>query len=182
LIEEGVKDFSFALRDDDFMAVKVRNGVDGVIDLTRNRVSNDVTRSALRFDGPAACSEHGARFFEETCAPGGDFVVAVRNEGRDPAAIDGRLVLFSRGSGWIRVTSGALHEFSPEWGPRGTGVAFLRESSDQRDVEVWFIPEGGNPAPTPIRIPEAAEGIGYPWNWSDSFDWSATPPTGLPHG
>jgi hypothetical protein len=54
----------------------------------------------------------------------------------------------------------------PEWGSRGILVARLPDNATT--VQLWFVPSGGSAGATPLRAD------GGPETW----DWSASPPTG----
>ena len=61
---------------------------------------------------------------------------------------------------------GAFGDYLPEWAARG--ILFERLPDNATTAQLWFIPTGGSAKVTPLR----ADG------GPDTWDWSATPPTG----
>ena len=101
------------------------------------------------------------------CSPDGAYVAAVAAPDGTGGA-EGHVTIVSASGGVVqRLTSGSGEgDYSPEWGPSGTGVLFGRKPSGSTDMTLWYVPEGSSPRATSIH--------------ASSFDWSATPPTGLP--
>ena len=107
-----------------------------------------------------------------SCSPDGRFIVV---------QTDSRLALFDSQGAHIRdlsdidTSNGQWSERSPEWGPARTGILFVRSMHLQ--TQLWFLSEG---QVTERPIAQLARTS----RWADRslFDWSATPPTGLPSG
>lgn len=112
----------------------------------------------------------GARGFTplpcRTCSPDRRFRIASRDQRLALLQADGTFLQYL---GTVETENGRFSDRSPEWGPRGTGVLFIR--SLHLISQVWFLPEGaGEPRYiADIRTSDTAE-----------FDWSATPPPGRP--
>jgi Tol biopolymer transport system component len=123
--------------------------------IANKRLAEMSSHSAPRFLTPA-----GVAYVDPTCPSDGRFIAAVRFE--EGATRDqGRLVLLDSDGAPVKdLTSGPLGDETPEWGPSGTGLIFVRAGT------IWFIPEGG-----------AARSTGVPSG--SAWDWSATPPSGL---
>jgi hypothetical protein len=104
-----------------------------------------------------------------TCSPNDRFIVADRG---------GRLVLLGRRGDFIgtmtvvETPNGQWSESLPEWGSVGTGVVFMR--SMHLVTFVSYVPEGGD-----ARL---VLQVRFPASPGAAFDWSATPPDGLPGG
>lgn len=138
--------------------------MEGVIDLRMNPV-RPTERRPLR---PAEVCPDLEDLTQESCAFGASLI----------AAISDRKLVLTDGNGTsirpLTSDSGWRDDF-PEWGPSGTGVLFVRKPIGSGSPEVWFIPEGGNPRPTGLRLatcPCRGEA------WVTYLDWSVSPPGG----
>lgn len=104
-----------------------------------------------------------------TCARSGALIAASRS---------GRMVLFDGSGNFVRnlttiaTGNGELTELSPDWGPPGTGILFIRQIHDTR--QLWFLGEG---AAAPNVVADVVLTGTHPLG--TLFDWSATPPAGL---
>lgn len=106
-----------------------------------------------------------------TCAPGGRLVAAI--EARDTDS-PGRLVVLDE-AGRVRQRFEVMGATIPEWGPGGTGVLFAQRPSSGPCM-LWFAPEGAGPRSTGLSV--SCRRVYLP----RMYDWSATPPDGLPPG
>ena len=125
---------------------------------------------------------------DPTCSPNGELIVVARSPARGNANLrrppQKELYLMSasdaRNADALRpiTEEGGPSEGSPEWGPPRTGILYT--SRDRSRVSFWFLPEGPaqrRPLGISLRLTEGGFGIR-----DDAFDWSATPPDGLPAG
>jgi hypothetical protein len=127
-----------------------------------------IARRQLRLLTPAA-----DRYFTASCGPFGNFIAATRGGGRDAT----RLVLLDGDGRFLRTLGeGGYADEAPRWGPGGAGVVFVRQPLGPGAARVWFIPEGGLPRPTGLKVATGSQD----GNWFSVFDWSAGPPTGMP--
>jgi hypothetical protein len=113
------------------------------------------------------------RYLSASCGPAGNFIAAIRRESSDRT----RLVLLDGGGRFLRTLGeGGYADEAPRWGPGGAGVVFVRQPLGPGAARVWFIPEGGLPRPTGLKVATGSQD----GNWFSVFDWSAGPPTGMP--
>lgn len=75
----------------------------------------------------------------------------------------------------IDTPNGQFSEFAPEWGPPRTGILFVRGL--HLVSQLWFIPEGAATERPVVDLELSGR-----WNAHSLFDWSVTPPSGLPAG
>ena len=140
-------------------------------------------RSGPIFEGvaPFGCRDVPEDYVFASCAPNSRFGVAIHNPDHDEGGW-GRLWLIGADGDPLRaIATGAYEDTAPEWGPARTGVLFLRRPEGTERFEVWYLPEGGNPGRTPLRVSGLGNIIDHesfrPW-WF--VDWNATPPSGEP--
>lgn len=125
-------------------------------------------------------SDRSFAYLFPSCSPDGSFIAAVRApEGTSPD--ERRLVLLDSDGELVRELTGGddLADEVPEWGPRGTGVLFVRRSTGSGGAEMWFIPEGGAARATGLTADVPRPFYGF-YDWTPLVDWSATRPTGFP--
>jgi hypothetical protein len=115
-----------------------------------------LTSSRAVFESPA-CSSDGKQIAAPQGTNGGPFDRL-------------RLTLLTNTGKFVRYldAGGAFGDYLPEWG--SSGILFERLPDNATTTQIWFIPSGGTARATPLR----ADG------GPDTFDWSATPPTGRP--
>lgn len=107
-----------------------------------------------------------------TCSPQGDLISDTNRRRLELRDANGAFMTF------LTITSGPngpLGESDPEWGPPGTGLVLRR--AQHLVTMVWFVAEGGN-----VRSIEQLQQSSRRLDPSTMYDWSATPPTGLPAG
>ncbi|MDQ3962559.1 MAG: hypothetical protein M3277_01375 [Actinomycetota bacterium] len=123
---------------------------------------------------------------DPTCSPNGELIVVARSpafgnaNARPPHQTLYLLDADARGDRALRpITDDAgPSEGSPEWGPPRTGILYLSRSPER--VSFWYLAEGeAQPRALGIRLGLTEGGFGLR---RDSYDWSATPPDGLPVG
>ena len=129
----------------------------------------------LRRNRPPLLIAPRANHSELTCASSGSLVTVVRN---------GRLVLLDGNGAFVRfltqveTANGVFGESLPEWGPPGTGILFERHMHLIR--QLWYIPEGGTTRFLAHLLAHRRLLVRH--HPGALFDWSATPPDGLPAG
>ena len=172
---------SFRVTDDGrFLVAYPVEGMFEGFDLRRNRsIPRRRVGPIFEGDAPFGCSDVPRPFVLASCAPNDGFGVAIRDPDGGKGSL-GRLWLMDREGDPVRpVTSGPYEDTYPEWGPARTGVLFLRRPPETERLEVWYLPEGGNPTRTRLALADV-DGL----ETSNSFipaaviDWSATPPRG----
>lgn len=152
--------------------------VGGGRDSTREKVLAFVDRPP-RAD---VLTDDGFAYAAPSCSPDAEFVVAVRAP--EEASPDTRRLVLLDGRGTLvrELTTGeGLADESPEWGPRGTGVLFVRRPTDGGEAQVWFIAEGSAARDTGLRL-EVPRPFYGSYGWRPLLDWSATAPVGLSAG
>jgi Tol biopolymer transport system component len=116
----------------------------------------------------------------EAAVCAGEFIAAVGSPPDDTTG-NQRLFLLDKNGGFVQdLTDGVGYDdFSPLWGPLGTGVAFVRVGTDSGASQVWFIAEGGRAvyAGYDVTPPDTK---GNSFGWRSVLDWSADRATGTP--
>ena len=107
-----------------------------------------------------------------SCSPDSRFLVVQTENGLALRARDGSFIRYLTS---IDTGNGQWGESNPEWGPPRTGILFIRSMHLQ--TQLWFIPEGGRAEQPVLELKRWGK-----WNVRSLFDWSATPPDGLPAG
>jgi len=124
-------------------------------------------------DGRERVVADGFSYASPSCSPAGNFVAVVRSpDGGD--ASQRRLVLLDELGNLLRAMT-VDEQFADEyplWGPRGTGVLFVRRPLDGGSPQLWFIPEGGRARPLGIPVATPSEFFGH-FDWGRVIDWSA---------
>lgn len=165
-----------------FLGVHDDEGTTVGFDLRRHRRVPERRTSPI-FEGvaPFGCSAVPEDYVSASCSESRRFGVAIHNPDHDEGLL-GRLWLISADGDPIQqIAGGAYEDTAPEWGPSGTGVVFLRRPVERGRLEVWFLPEGGNPSPTPLAISGIGHLVGHESFRPDTFvDWNVTPPDGEP--
>ena len=113
------------------------------------------------------------------CSPDGFYIAAVRGPAKAGGENRHVVILDNRGGLLQTLTSGTAGDSNPVWGPPGTGLLFVQQSSPG-DGELWFAPEGHSPSATGITISNTYTPFVRKFGFEAMFDWSATPPTGRP--
>ena len=139
------------------------------------RETNSNKRLAyLSPSGPTFITPTSAAVMSPSCSPDGGYIaVAASGDGAD--ITERRLALLRSDGSFERflAPAGSGDEY-PIWGPRGSGLAFVRMRPSGRMADVWFIPEGGSASPTPLVIAVPPETYGH-FDWAEALDWSAAP-------
>ncbi len=146
-----------------------------VYDLRSGDVVQDAPISASglgeprRFAYESYCTELGREYEHETCSWNERLVAAVRA---------GRLILTSVGGGASQplTTDSGFTDVWPTWGPRRTGILFIRRPVEPGPAQIWFIREGGRAADTRLRSIDTAPAEG---DWSIYLDWTLDRPLGM---
>lgn len=127
---------------------------------------------------------------DPTCSPNGELIVVARSPALGNANVrppQEALYLLSatdpRNADPLRpiTEEGGPSEGSPEWGPPHTGILYLSRLRGSADPELWFIAEGSSQPRSLGLTVSCARALG-PCNPTMLYDWSATPPDGLPAG
>jgi hypothetical protein len=110
----------------------------------------------------------------------GAFIVAAGSPPDDTTGSQ-RLFLLDRNGGFVQdLTDGiGYDDHAPVWGPKGTGVAFLRKPTAGGDAQIWYIAEGGRAAYSGMAVASPKSRAGH-IAWQRVFDWSAERPSGTP--
>ena len=139
------------------------------------RATNANKRLAyLTSSGPSFITPTSAAVVSPSCSPDGGYIAAVASgDGED---ISSRRLALLRSDGSFErflAPEGSGDEY-PLWGPRGTGLSFIRIRPSGRMADVWFIAEGASARPTPLAVAVPPEVHGS-FDWAQVFTWSATP-------
>lgn len=118
-------------------------------------------------------SQRGFSYSAASCAPSGDFLVAVR-ERRGGGPVTQLVVLRPNGGFVEEVAQMSAIEDGPMWGPPGVVFAGTVRGEGTPGPLVWFIPEGGRARTTGLRVDRLGDDL------DARLDWSATPPLGHP--
>jgi hypothetical protein len=106
------------------------------------------------------------------CSPDDEQLIVVRHP-KGNASLTSLAVLGLDGSLVREFADDTATEDLPMWGPSGTGVVFAASPRGGEPL-VWFLPEGGEPRQTGLRVARLGDGL------DALLDWSATPPVGHP--
>jgi WD40 repeat protein len=106
------------------------------------------------------------------CSPSDDQLIAVRDP-KGNASSTSLAVLRLDGSLVREFGEDTATEDFPMWGPSGTGVVFAASPQGGEPL-VWFVPEGGQPRQTGLRVERLGDGL------DALLDWNVTPPVGHP--
>lgn len=106
------------------------------------------------------------------CSPDDTQLIVVRHP-KGNASSTSLAVLGLDGSSVREFADDTAIEDFPMWGPSGTGVVFAASPQGGEPL-VWFLPEGGRPRQTGLRVERLGDGL------DALLDWSATPPVGHP--
>lgn len=111
------------------------------------------------------------RYGSVSCEPGGTLLITVRSLKGDPA---GTVVsVLERDGSLVRDLAVPTRiEDGVSWG--AGGVVYAGAPSSRGAATVWFVPEGGAPHPTGVRVPGLSDGLD---RW---LDWSGDRPLGHP--
>ncbi|MFP5352535.1 MAG: hypothetical protein ACLGIB_08235 [Actinomycetota bacterium] len=130
-----------------------------LLGLIQNRIAE------ITIQGPEYLTGPQPPYRYISCAPAGNFIAAIGNEG---------LVLLDGSGNFLRdlTQDSGFTDVFVDWGAPGRGLIFGRVRSDGSPVaaELWYISEGGSPVPTGVTYRAGP----------DAVDWSGSPPTGLP--
>ena len=113
--------------------------------------------------GPEPLTPRGDGYTAVSCSPDGGFIAAVRA---------GSLVLLDGAGSFLRdlAPNTGYRDVYVDWGEGGAGLIFGRAPDGGKDIQVWHIPSGGSARNTGLTHARGPA----------KFDWSASPPTGLP--
>jgi hypothetical protein len=112
------------------------------------------------------------RYLAVGCSPDEELLIVVRQP-KAGSTSTSLAVLETDGPTVEELAVDTAIEDFPMWGPPGTGVIFAASSQGGEPL-VWFLPEGGQPRQTGLRVARLGDGL------DALLDWSATPPVGHP--
>ena len=132
---------------------------DRLLGIVGGRVAEITTR------GPDYMTSGQEAYRYMSCAPAGNFIAAIGNQG---------LVLLDGNGNFLRdlTQDSGFTDVFVDWGTQGSGVLLgrVRSAGSRVAAELWHIPEGGTPAPTGIAYRVSPYAV----------EWSGSLPTGLP--
>lgn len=109
-------------------------------------------------------------FSDLTCSTDGRFIAAIRAGRTELLRSDGSLV-----TRLSEPTAGGGSDVTVEWGPSRTGLLIVKEAD--AGLAAWFVPEGEREHLVTLFGPPPED-----HSLKSTYDWSATPPDGLPAG